>query len=306
MNKPALLVFDELMKPIERSRKSIEEIENELRKNPSAIILRSLYGYLFAVFETTLNDSLTYILSKIPQKMNAKEFTIPKGLALSVTASGALVEFEVDRLVQRLSYMNLEEYLQRFCSLASVDKFDLSLLNELIERKATRNLLLHNDLIVNRRYEETAGPLRRSADWGRRLRLDTDYVNDTVAYIKMVIAHIEQSFYKQFSKYTKVKVLKELWEYLFDSPILGFDDYWYYTDDSIEVFKINQLKRHINNMSSSERKVLAIWLVHYNRQLVEFFVPEDFSMYGLSGRRKEHILLLTSLILNEPDLFRTP
>ena len=73
MNKPTLLVFDELMEPIKRSKNGIEEIENELRKDPSTIVLRSLYGYLFAVFETTLNDLLTYILRKIPKKMSVAE-----------------------------------------------------------------------------------------------------------------------------------------------------------------------------------------------------------------------------------------
>ena len=223
---------------------------------------------------------------------------------MSIFDSTELINIEVEKMVQSLSYKNLNAYLEEFISITSIEPFDESLINQLIERKATRNLLIHNDLIFNGIYDEAAGPLKRSPNYNGYLSFDLLYINETVHYIEQVFIHIEKSLTNRFSQYTKVNALKNLWNYLFHSPVLRFDDYWEYDDQRIISLKKNHVKRMLDNLSSSERKLLAIWLIHFNPQLCSIFVPEDHSIYTSSLKQSEKLKYLTSLIINDPDLFK--
>lgn len=308
MSKPHLVLFRDLIKPVCEAKVRLSEIETQLQTPTTPIVQQSLFAFAFATFEIMTNDVLKYLLLKFPPKITSKEFKVAKDFVIRATDVNDLIELEVDKVVQDIAYKNLKEYMQEFCSLTGINNIDNSVLEQLIERKATRNLLLHNNLVVNQRYNETAGRLRRTPEFGReKLSLDLSYINETIEFLKTTINTIEQGLTDKYSHYTKVKALKSLWEYLFESPVMLFDDYWEYTDDSIRRFKYSEQKDIIKNcLSGSERTVLALWLTHFNSTLHDIFVADDFLTYTLDEKRKQDLLYLLSAITNDPEMFKAP
>jgi len=307
LSKPNLVLFRDLIKPVNDTKRRLVEIETELQSPTTPLVQQSLFAFAFATFEIMTNDVLKYILLKFPQKICTREFKIPKEFIVNTTDINSLLDLEIEKVVQSLAYKNLTDYIQDFCSITAINNFEEDILDQLIERKATRNLLLHNNLVVNHRYNETSGRLRRTPDYGEKLLLNLPYIVSTIDFLKTAINIIEQGLTDKYSDYTKVKALKSLWEHLFNSPVMNFDDYWDYSNDSIIRFKYSERKDTIENcLSGSERTILALWLIHFNSSLHDIFVGTDFLTYTLDDKRKQDLLYLLSLITNDPELFKTP
>lgn len=109
----------------------------------------------------------------------------------------------------------------------------------------------------------------------------------------------------------KIKQFKMLWDKLFDSPILQFDDFW--TDSSLLVPKLsdsklrNNLKKHIYSMS--ECCLLYLLFQKFdNFRAIKIFRDIPINLNKLNwyeeNRYKRELLNTTAILL--PDLFKFP
>lgn len=96
--------------------------------------------------------------------------------------------------------------------------------------------------------------------------------NENINGIKKNLSDEEKEiwqFIKRIKHYSRIDKIKALWNYMFDSPILQFEDLW---DDSgsllILSIKQRQLKQKIkHNCSQTENILLSKWFIQFNIDL---------------------------------------
>lgn len=260
---PTMLVVTELVAPLVNAQKRydalLEEIENSA-SDSSDLIYQGLFVLAFASLETALGDSLSYLLEEFPQKLGKQQVDARQA------ARGAAIETVVEGFVMSLAYKPLDEFLQRFCDLASIEPLSSGeLLEVILEAKATRNVLLHNNLRSNSEYLRKAGPRARATREGERLKLNQAYLHETIEACKTLLGGIHDRLVVKYADYTRVSAFRRLWDWVFDnnSPACRFDDYWDVLADGT-VQAANEPPACEARMASGEQAFLALFRLFYN------------------------------------------
>ena len=95
-----------------------------------------------------------------------------------------------------------------------------------------------------------------------------------------ILSLVESRLSTKYSKFTRYKVIKDIWDYLFDSPILRFEDHWIIKDNEIVGYNTETAKKWGHNFSGSERTLLALFLQNFNPGIVDYFSKfNDLSMF---------------------------
>ena len=86
-----------------------------------------------------------------------------------------------------------------------------------------------------------------------------------------------------------------MFEYLFNTPILKFENVFIINEETDEIFAINSkvVKRAINNLSSSERLFFEMWLAHFTGNAFEF---KGGWIYNLDNKRKRQFEYFISVL----------
>lgn len=292
---PILLTIRKLKKPILLTKDKLKNIERQLSDDDfNETVLQGLFVLSISFFEIMLSDTLKYYLINFPQKLDKSELNFSKDDVLSHFTNTKLLALQIDKKINSMFYERLDEVLKYFLKSLSINEKPINQnhIDKIIEIKETRNLLLHNNLIVNSSYIEKAGKLKRANRVDDKLKITKDYLNDSLINITEIISEIESRIDFKYSKYTKIKALKELWNFMFSSPIMPFDDFWTVSEqsDGIIVAKKSPLESQISN---SERMFLGMWRTHFN-QNTEYL--NNFSMYSLDTTHQEKILYFLSIV----------
>jgi hypothetical protein len=234
LGKPILLNLKELIHPISLAKKILGETKELLNtEQNSVIVVQGLFVLTMSRFEVMITDILLYYLKWMPNKLEIREAKFSKDELLNEE----LIQLQIEKSINSLSYKKIDEVLEEFFTILSIDfNYKELILDNLIEMKETRNLLLHNNLLVNRVYLEKAGKLKRSTDLGGKLKLDRAYLINAITLLDDFICKIEDRIKVKYAKYTKIAALRRLWDYLFTSPIMKFDNYWIIDEVSDSVF----------------------------------------------------------------------
>lgn len=192
-------------------------------------------------------------------------------------------------------YKNLTDIITNFIKITGINenfisKGDINILKEI---KASRNLLFHNNLIINNKYVETAGPNYRDKIIGNRLEINLEYFNQSLISIKDVLTKIKSELSIKYSSYTKINATRSLFKYIFTTQRINFDEYFAVSIDEDEILALNENIPHIDNFSKSERFFLNIWLAHFTSNNFEF---EWGMFYSLDPYSKEKLKYLISNI----------
>ena len=212
-------------------------------------------------FEVGLADCLRYYLTHFPQKLKGEELKFPKDRF--VREQFSLLEHAIDAFIQNATYKSFEEYLGLAKDVLSIEPaVPQETLDLVMEFRARRNLLLHAQLVVSDRYLASAGPLGKPSSRGKKLKMECDYVADGLAKVSAIVAAIRTTLEAEYSLYTKIHAARELWRYLFQSPIMKFEDYWRFDEvkDHIYAYKSPDNEDMI---SGSERLILGLWRSHF-------------------------------------------
>ena len=287
MDKPILLTKVELIKPIEQTLVRIEAIRQRKVDNEDKIILEGLFVLAVASFEHCLNDTLKVLLTHIPEKLDIKTEAITKEELID----GNPLERAIENKVISIGYKNLPDILKYFIKTIDIPETTITEdeLHSLIEIKASRNLLIHNNLLVNSIYKETAGPKIRQAHSQNRLLINKDYLLQSLLVLRQVLENIKSELEQKYSTYTKVKATKSLFEYIFKTPVMLFENEFHITDDKMGGFKSETSS--IEMLSTSERFFYDIWLAH--SQGIRFEFPGSI-MYQLDSNNIKKIQYLIS------------
>ena len=108
MERPILLTFKQLKKPIDIAKKKLMDIQNLTQNQDlTEIVYQGLFVLAVSSFEIMMSDILTYYLKNIPQKLESKEIKLSKEELLS----DKTLEMHIEKVINSLSYKNLSEII---------------------------------------------------------------------------------------------------------------------------------------------------------------------------------------------------
>lgn len=309
--KKTFFFINDISTIINNSIKDFENIKVELKKGCNDIILKGLFTYQVSKLEIMMNEILREFLNCYPGKIPEKNFKSSKKIILNNPEK--LIETITDTYIQNLSYDNINNYLGNFCDILSIDKTSDSINDKIVEMKETRNLLIHNDLKINEVYLSKCKGYCRVNDEkiNKELPFDSKYVKECLDICIELTQFISDELKDKYKKYTKIKAMKQIWDYLFDSQILEFDDFWEHDDIYLKSFKgdTETFKGELGGgYSSTEMLLLFFLLMQYDHVLVEPYLKRYgyrfLNLNTLYGQKKEKYMYLQEVLIKYPSLFQ--
>lgn len=290
MRIPILLTKEKLIEPINQALDRLEKISKTKELNVEEIIFEGLFVLAIATFENSLNDTLKVLLTQIPEKLDTKSETISKEDLIY----GNPLEKCIEAKINSGSYKNLKEIIEYFIKTTGINQDTISelLIDKLQEIKASRNLLIHNNLIINNIYNETAGKLKREGI-KNKLKINQEYLFLTLTTLTEILLAIKTQLANKYSEYTRLKALRELWKYTFKTPIMTFENEWIINEEKDAVVGHNEAKSKRKDLSSSEEMFYTIWYSHIHRGPFNF---ENLTFYNLDKYSREKVSFLLSKI----------
>jgi len=259
-----MLFYDKLVAPLKNTIHEIKEIKVEVAKIKEPFILKGSFAYVYSLFETSLAECLRQFLLAFPERIPKEVFDIKiqKGVLLDEPFSYNIMDAAIDNYIINITYEKFDEFLKKFSELLSVPDYTVFYSENLAEKKERRNLLIHNNLVINRKYVLNTKCDRFSI--GKCLEISKTYLTETIASILEMLVKIEVAFEQKYSQYTQAKVFKDIWYYLFDSPLMIFEKHWIIQDNKVVGYKVDEVKKYANALSTGEKTLLAYLLRNFN------------------------------------------
>lgn len=287
--KPTLLLFDDLIEPIEIALKELDSIYSKHNSfDKEEYILKGTFVYVISLFESSITECLKRYLIAFPSEITDGKVTgkESKYVADTIFASD-IIEFIIDDFIQKYTYESVNEIMSRTFKLLGVDSKKIKFDNKgLIEKKERRNILVHNNLKIDKKYIRITKcePNRIR----KQLEISNDYIIETIELIQGILSKFRNELSIKYSQYNRSQLLRSVWGYVFDSELLKYDDYW--NESSSFIFE-NKKKFDINWLSSGEKTMLAYWIQHYSPGIVDrYFKFEDMNMAVYSMKRMNFLV----------------
>ena len=156
----------------------------------------------------------------------------------------------------------------------------------MLEKKERRNILVHNDLRIDKKY------IRNTKCAHNRIRIklviNGKYIAETIELLQGILVALKVELLSIYNEYNRSLLLRTVWNYVFASPLLIYDDYWNQAD--FFIFQNNK-KFNISDLSSGEKTMLAFWLQHYSSDIVDrYFTFKDMSMSAYRTKRMNFLV----------------
>jgi len=286
---PRLTTIYELNSIIENGYGQINNIKNALADNNSEFALKGMFTLVITQFEILLLDLTSKIVKFYPEKLTELSKKDKEASDLPFKFLG--MEKYIDYKIHKLGYKNIKEILDNLTFLLNDKKevkseiFTQEIVDKLIEIKESRNLLLHNNLVVNQFYLDNTKSIKRSEKKGEVLTINVEYLINSISTIELIIEYIQKKVLIKFEKYTLIELLKRLWDFTFtNKKFVTIDKFckFNYDNDTIEgPFVIDE------NYSSSEKLYMEFWRAQKTLKPME----TTFSMVNLDSGNKLSLLV---------------
>jgi hypothetical protein len=122
---------------------------------------------------------------------------------------------------------------------------------------------------------------------------EIDEATKYAKFLNDLLHKIHNEIKVKYAKYTKEKMLRDLWKYTFETPMLPFDVIWDLSSDSLHVRNIEKIKPYVSSISGGERFYLAFWFQQYSSALNDsFFKFNDIpGLVSISDKEMIHFLI---------------
>lgn len=155
-----------------------------------------------SIFETFLADVMRLVFLTYPRSVMQKFPSVPSSTTLPVevvfdkNSKEAIIEEVIRRHLGAVFYSRPDAYIGYFCELVGADGSDRAFA-DFIEIKATRDLLVHGEAVVNQIYLDKSGSRARGA-LGQSVSVDESYFSHFVRTVTRISGIVERDSNKKF------------------------------------------------------------------------------------------------------------
>lgn len=178
------------------AKRNATELSALLKRFANEELFANLLVTAVSRFEFYLSDVLGEYLRRSPEKLlrGPKGGDSGKPVALqSIIDANSLEELYeelIEQRVQSIFYAEPREYCAYFNAISELGISEKTF-EAFFEVKATRDLIVHNSLLVNELYKKKAGSLSRG-EVGDRLKVKKDYFEAALSTMKTMSGTIEK------------------------------------------------------------------------------------------------------------------
>lgn len=293
---PNLLTIYELEKPLLQAYYELKNIVDDLEnKHNSTYAIKGLFTLGVAHYEIMNSDFLLRFLKFFPEKLavlrsktgsssDKKEFNLSQETINSENILASII----NREVTKLAYSNINEISSSFFNILSISsKYFDSIIDKLVEIKETRNLLLHNNLVVNSIYLGNTKSYTRAIKGEESISIDKTYAVDSMKLILGLILDIIQKIRGKYGKYTLTELLSKLWSFTFKNEAIKIESFGTLNLQNDSVDGPFHKSNHLGFLSSSEQFFWDFWLAQRDQKMLKL---------NLTGLDKNNILKLSFLV----------
>jgi len=173
-------------------------IKQKIESYEKEYLIKLVFQHCVSIFEFWFYDILKIILKDNENRINQKR-KIDVSTILSAHSIEDLKNIIVETELNELTYKKLTEWIDYLAKFVNFDAPPEDEILKLIEIKASRDILVHNNGIINSIYIEKSGSLARGKD-GEIIPVTPEYLNESLAIIKNIISNISNQLANKFSK----------------------------------------------------------------------------------------------------------
>jgi len=290
---PNLLILKNLIAPIDNSLKKLDNCISNISEDIDDVLIEGLFVLSISSVEIMLSDILKYFYRCFPLKLPKNGFQFDKDTFFNNQFD--LIDKSIEGHIMSLSYKSYKEYFDIFLEQLSLEWKDYyTEFGDYIEEiKATRNLLLHNNLVVNEQYIGSAGIKKRSNSISDKLTIKYDYALSSLKLIIEFEKLLKAKIVKKYKIYTKVNANKRFWGFIFKSPVMPYDDFWIYDEQKDEIIGYKEGK-YEGALSGSEVALLGLWRAHFAGSGSDHL--KNFHMRRFDNKNREKVLFFLSTV----------
>lgn len=261
MEVPRILVVDTLLEPARQADEVLREILEKLQGAPSeSLEIRGYFVLSVSQVEVALSGIRSYFARIFPEKVLDPDVRLSRARLVGYPLAVDILEHILDEKAFDLAYGRFADVLAGFLKECAINDcpIDSRIVETLTEAKATRNTLLHTGLRVNRRYIDSAGPMKR-ADSGQ-LPLTAQYVTGICEAALTLVQEVDKRLELKYRSYSKLSAIEQIWNWMFPTePMHGRFNQFFYVDNDTQTIlgiKHDELEGHL---SHSEVELLGLW-----------------------------------------------
>ena len=162
------------------------------------ILMSMAFIYLVALFDSFLTDVFAAVLIERPETLKSKK-QLTYDRILELHQKGELVEFMARREINELSYKSMADQFDYYKAKFNIDLADSNVeLAALVEIRARRNLLVHNNGVVDEIYMEAIK--HTTYNLGEHVEITFDYWNECKERQNSVATFVHKSVLEKFVK----------------------------------------------------------------------------------------------------------
>lgn len=287
-------VSDDVTSLISKRKMEINSYATMLMRTDEKYI-EPIFVYSYSIFESTITEILRYYLNAFPEKIN-KNINIGKEQLLSTSMTHDILVSYIEEYIRKYSSKTLSEYLRFFKETLDIDaSLDLPLVDKISKQ---RNIIVHDNFkrdLLSLYINNVKAPCSNGAELLRYIRS----LNEILDIISAKIC-------SKYAEYTKEKLVRCVWNSVFSTPVLRFDDIWNFDVNGVLFIKnFETIKEKVEIISSTERLFLAIIFQQFNNSINEklFSFREIPSFVSLDNESKNKLIELINFFKYYPLFF---
>lgn len=207
-------VSDDVTSLISKRKMEINSYATMLMRTDEKYI-EPIFVYSYSIFESTITEILRYYLNAFPEKIN-KNINIGKEQLLSTSMTHDILVSYIEEYIRKYSSKTLLEYLRFFKETLDIDaSLDLPLVDKISKQ---RNIIVHDNFkrdLLSLYINNVKAPCSNGAELLSYIR----FLNEILDIISAKIC-------SKYAEYTKEKLVRCVWNSVFSTPVLRFDDIW--------------------------------------------------------------------------------
>lgn len=287
-------VSDDVTALISKRKIEINSYEKILMRTDEKYI-EPIFVYSYSIFESTITEILRYYFNAFPEKID-KNISIGKEELLSTSMTHDILLSYVEEYIRKYSSKALSEYLHFFEKTLDIKiSLDLLLVDKISNQ---RNIIMHDsfkrDLLSLYIYNEKLPCSNRAV------------LQSHVRFLNELLDIINDKICSKYAAYTKERLVRCVWNSVFSSPILRFDDIWNFdTNGALSIRNFEAIKEKVKDISRTERLFLAIIFQQFNNNINEelFSFRELPPFVSLDNESKNKLIKLIDFFKYYPLFF---